>query len=114
MLKELPLFKTWDIPWYYVIGLIIGLILVIIPDFNKSYDFVFDVVGINLLVVFGILYTIIGFAVLWGIFDRFKMPVSWRVLIIILVSFFSMFLIIIPILGIIDIWLNFRKLERHY
>ncbi len=114
MLKELPLFKTWDIPWYYVIGLIIGLILVIIPDFNKSYDFVFDVIGINLLVVFGILYTIIGFAVLWGIFDRFKMPVSWRVLIIILVSFFSMFLIIIPILGIIDIWLNFRKLERHY
>ena len=48
MLKELPLFKTWDIPWYYVIGLIIGLILVIIPDFNKSYDFVFDVIGINL------------------------------------------------------------------
>jgi len=114
LLKELPLFKTWDIHWYYVIGLIFGFIFVIIPDFNKSYDFVFDAIGINFLVVFGILYTVIGFAVLWGIFDRFKISISWRVLIIILISFFSVFLLIIPILGIIDIWFNFRKLERHY
>ncbi|HAX18307.1 MAG TPA: hypothetical protein DCY00_06910 [Actinobacteria bacterium] len=68
--------------------------------------------GINLLIIFGLIYTVTGFAVLWGIFDNFKMAYLWRILIIIAISFFIVLLIIIPIIGILDIWINFRKLER--
>lgn len=113
VLRGIPLFKTWDIPWHFIFGFIAGLILVVIPNFDARFDFAFDAVGINLLIVFGLLYTVIGFAVLWGIFDNFKIAYVWRILIIIAISFFIILLIIIPIIGILDIWINFRKLERH-
>jgi uncharacterized protein YybS (DUF2232 family) len=112
ILKGLPLFKTWDAPWYLVSGLIIGLIFVIIPHFNPVYDIAFDTVGINLLVIFGLLYTALGFSVLWSIFDKLHTSTLWRVLIILILSFFLILIIVIPIMGIIDVWANLRKLER--
>ena len=112
VLRGIPLFKTWDMQWYFIFGFIIGLILVLIPNFDVRFDFIFDAVGINLLIIFGLIYTVTGFAVLWGIFDNFKMAYLWRILIIIAISFFIVLLIIIPIIGILDIWINFRKLER--
>lgn len=112
VLRGIPLFKTWDIPWYFIFGFIIGLILAVIPNFDARFDFLFDAVGINLLIIFGFSYTVTGFAVLWWIFDKFKIAYVWRILIIIATSFFIILLIIIPIIGILDIWVNFRKLER--
>lgn len=113
VLKSIPQFKTWDLPWFYVSGIIIGLILVVIPHFNPVYDFVFDAVGINFLIIFGLFYTALGFSVLWGIFDKFNISSIWRVLIILIISFFLVLIVIIPVMGILDVWINFRKLERH-
>lgn len=112
VLKSMPEFKTWDAPWYLVSGLILGLVLVLIPQFNPIYDLVFDAAGINLLIIFGLLYTVLGFSVLWSIFDKFHTAMLWRVLIILMISFFVILIIVIPIMGIIDVWANFRKLER--
>lgn len=113
ILRGLPLFQTWDLPWGFVSGIILGLILIMIPHFNKYYNFIFNVVGINLLIIFGLIYSILGFSVLWGIFDKFHVLILWRILIIILISFFPILIILIPVIGIIDVWANFRKLERH-
>ncbi len=112
VLKSMPVFKTWDSPWYLVSGLITGLIFVVIPQFNPVYDLAFDAVGINLLIIFGLLYTILGFCVLWSMFDKLHMAILWRVLIILAISFFVILIIIIPVIGIVDVWANFRKLER--
>lgn len=112
ILKGMPLFKTWDAPWYLVSGLIIGLIFVVIPHFNPVYDIAFDAVGINLLIIFGLLYTALGFSVLWSMFDKLHTSMLWRVLIILILSFFLILIIVIPIMGIIDVWANLRKLER--
>jgi len=112
VLKSMPLFKAWDIPWYMISGLIIGLVFVIIPSFNAAYDFAFYAAGINLLIVFGLLYTALGFSILWSIFDRLHTSTLWRVLIILMICFFLILIIVIPIMGIIDVWANFRKLER--
>lgn len=112
VLKGMPLFKAWDVPWYLVSGLIIGLVLVVVPHFSQVYDFAFDAMGINLLIVFGLLYTVLGLSVLWSIFDKMHTPSLWRVLIILMLSFFLILIIVIPIMGIIDVWANFRKLER--
>jgi uncharacterized protein YybS (DUF2232 family) len=112
ILKSMPLFKAWDAPWYMVSGLIIGLVFVLIPHFNKAYDFAFDAAGINILILFGLLYTVLGFSVLWSMFDKLHTSTLWRVLIILMLSFFLILIIIIPIMGIIDVWANFRKLER--
>ena len=112
ILKNMPLFKTWDAPWYLVAGFIIGLIFVVIPQFNPMYDLAFDAVGINLLIIFGLLYTVLGFSVLWSIFDKLHTAILWRILIILSISFFVVLIIVIPVIGIIDVWANFRKLDR--
>ena len=106
-------FKEWDLPWYYCWGAIIGLILVIIPSIGNNFDMIIDIAGFNLLVIFGLLYLILGISVLWGIFERFRVTIILRVIIlIILVLFLGFAIFILPFLGLIDIWINFRRLKR--
>jgi uncharacterized protein YybS (DUF2232 family) len=106
-------FKEWDIPWYYCWGAITGLALVLIPSQGSSVDLIIDIAGFNLLAVFGFIYLVLGTAVLWGIFERFKISIMLRVIILIILGLFIGFTIfILPFLGLIDIWANFRKLKR--
>jgi uncharacterized protein YybS (DUF2232 family) len=106
-------FKEWDLPWYCCWGVIIGLVLVLIPTTGNSVDMIIDIAGFNLLAVFGFLYLALGIAVLWGILERFKVSIMFRVIILIIVGLFIGFTIfILPFLGLIDIWANFRRLKR--
>ena len=111
-LESLPSFKDWDLSWYYCWGVIIGIILVIIPKFNPVYDGIIDATGYNLIIIFGFLYVALGAAVLWGLFEKFKLRVLIRVIIIIVMFFLLGFGVFLPLLGLIDIWANFRKLVR--
>lgn len=106
-------FKKWDLPWYYCWGAITGLALVLIPSQGSSIDLIIDIAGFNMLAVFGFMYLVLGTAVLWGIFERFKISIMLRVIILIIAGLFIGFTIfILPFLGLIDIWANFRKLKR--
>jgi len=106
-------FKEWDLPWYYCWGAIIGLVLVLIPSTGSNIDLIIDIAGFNLIVVFGLLYLVLGISVLWGIFERFKVSIILRIIILVIVGLFIGFTIfILPFLGLIDIWVNFRKLKR--
>jgi len=114
-------FIKWDLSWYFVWGIIIGLVLVLIPDIGSSIDggggtidIAADILGYNLIIIFGMLYTVLGISVLWGIFVRFKTRLVIRVMMgIFLLFFFGFAIIIFPALGLIDIWANFRKLKRN-
>lgn len=112
-IKPLPAFKDWDIGWYYCWGVIVGLVLVLIPPFNQDMDVLIDVIGFNLLIVFGFVYSVLGASVIWGIFNRFKISVLWRFIIFILFGLSIGFILVLPIMGLLDIWINFRKLDRH-
>ena len=106
-------FKEWDLPWYYCWGAIIGLVLVLIPSTGSNIDLIIDIAGFNLIAVFGLLYLVLGISVLWGIFERFKVSIILRIIILVIVGLFIGFTIfILPFLGLIDIWVNFRKLKR--
>jgi hypothetical protein len=119
-IEKFKQFTGWDVPWYYIWGIIAGLLLVLIPGIGgaavgsgSAFGSLADILGYNLLVIFGMLYMVLGISVLWGIFERFKIGFLFRILIIIFLWFFFGFaLIIFPVLGIIDIWANFRKLKR--
>jgi uncharacterized protein YybS (DUF2232 family) len=119
-IKPFKPFIAWDLPWYYVWGIIIGLILVLIPEMGETVDGskaladqAADVIGFNLVIVFGFLYAVLGISVLWGIFARFRLGLLARVVIIaILWFFFAAALFVFPLLGLIDIWANFRRLKR--
>jgi hypothetical protein len=99
---------------------ILGLILVLIPEIGGNIDGspalidrAADVLGFNLIIIFGSLYAVLGISVLWGIFARFKLGLLIRVIIIaVLWFFFGIALLVFPLMGLIDIWANFRKLKR--
>lgn len=66
-LKGLPSFKDWDLRWHYCWGVIAGIILLIIPKFDLTYDRIIDAVGYNIIIVFGALYLLLGAAVVWSL-----------------------------------------------
>jgi len=106
-------FKKWDIPWYWCWGAILGLILVLVPSTGRYLDKIADIAGFNLIIVFGLLYLVLGISVLWGIFERFKITFVWRVFFLIILGlFFGFAALILPFLGLMDIWINFRRLKR--
>jgi hypothetical protein len=55
---------------------------------------------------------VLGTAVLWGLFDKFKVRISVRVIIIVVMFLLFGFGAVLPVVGLIDIWANFRKLVR--
>jgi hypothetical protein len=74
---------------------------------------VIDIVGYNLIIIFGFLYLVLGISVLFGIFTRLKVGIVWRILIFASLWFFFGFaLIVFPLLGLIDIWADLRKLKK--
>ncbi len=111
-IKQLPNLKYWDLPWYLCLGIIAGIILVIIPRFGTSFNNIIVISGYSLIIIFGILYLILGIAVIWGIFGRFNTQNSLRYIILALIVFIPGLMLLLPLLGLIDIWANFRKLNR--
>jgi uncharacterized protein YybS (DUF2232 family) len=112
-IKPFLSFNELDLPWYYCWGAILGLALVLVPSTGQNFDKLVDVIGFNLIITFGLLYLVLGISVLWGILERFKVPFIWRISIFIILGlFFGFAILILPFLGLIDIWVNFRRLKR--
>ena len=111
-LNLLPKFKEWDISWYWCWGIILGIILVIIPQMNSWYDVLIDVIGYNLIIIFGSLYLVLGASTLWGLFERFNLIAFWRYFILFVIILTPGFILFLPVIGLVDIWANLRKLNR--
>lgn len=112
-IKPFLSFNKLDLPWYYCWGAILGLVLVLVPSTGQNFDKLVNIIGFNLIIIFGLLYLVLGISVLWGILERFKVPFIWRISIFIMLGLFLGFaILILPFLGLIDIWVNFRRLKR--
>ncbi|MGM0365407.1 MAG: DUF2232 domain-containing protein [Actinomycetota bacterium] len=111
-LKKLPPFKSWDLPWYFVWGIILGVIFILLPTFFEMEGTVFYALGANLIIMFGSLYFVLGIAVIWGLFDRFNVQLIWRITVFVVLALFFGLVIIVPVLGLLDIWVNLRRLKR--
>lgn len=112
-IKPFTPFKNWDVPWYYCWGAILSLVLILIPYGGQNISKILDIAGFNLLAVFGPMYFILGISVVWGLMEKFKVPPVWKIIIFIIMGLFSGFtVLIIPFMGLIDVWVNFRRLKR--
>ncbi len=111
-LKKLPPLGAWDLPWYFVWGIIAGAICLLVPTFIEMDGTAFYALGANLIIIFGFAYFILGISVLWGLFARFKVPMLWRIVLLIVLNLFFGLILLIPLLGLLDIWINMRRLKR--
>ncbi|MEJ2093415.1 MAG: DUF2232 domain-containing protein [Syntrophobacterales bacterium] len=68
-------------------------------------------VGLNLLLIMGFMYFCQGMAVMAGLFERYQVPWFLRGLGYVL-AFMNILMIVVMILGLTDLWLDFRKLQK--
>jgi len=66
--------------------------------------------GLNLVLVLGFIYFCQGMAVISALLQRFNLPWVLRTLVYIL-AFMNPLLIVVMILGLTDLWLDFRRLQ---
>jgi uncharacterized protein YybS (DUF2232 family) len=98
-------FGTWHAPDTWVWGLIAALSLFLIPDETAK------ITGWNLLVIFAALYLVQGVALL-DYFLKEKMHVQAVIRILIHSIILSLpSILFVVVIGIIDIWADFRKLR---
>jgi hypothetical protein len=94
---------------YYLVsafGLIVGGVVILVSPPNTWME----MVGDNLLVLFLAVYTFAGLTITSFYFKKWRFPVVARVLSYALL--FELTFNAVCILGIMDIWLDFRKLKK--
>lgn len=105
-----PAFKDWQLPWYFAWGYILGLAGTSFSGYLGSFSTIGRAAGINLLLVFNLLFMVQGFSIVYFYMDKFRMR-SWM-----RAAGIGMFVAIplasqvIAWFGLLDVWLNFRKL----
>ena len=96
-------FAGWHAPDAWVWGLISTLALMVMPSHTVR------LVGLNLIVLFFVVYTIQGMALLEYLLKRVSIPALARGFILALILPFL--IVFITALGVVDIWADFRKVR---
>jgi uncharacterized protein YybS (DUF2232 family) len=98
-----PPFPDWRLPEKLVAIVIISGIFMLMPGgFLQS-------IGFNLALLAGTLYLFQGLAVLTTLLNKWQVPLSLRILIFLLVFLQAFGIIILAVLGLADVWVDFRK-----
>jgi uncharacterized protein YybS (DUF2232 family) len=106
---ELKPFSKWRLSWHYGWGYVAGLILASIGQV-AAVPLVSNI-GTNVISVFGMIFLVQGVAVAWYFFDKYKLlPIAkWLIMIFIVLN--PTLLQILSWAGVLDAWLDFRKLS---
>lgn len=100
-----PPYNQWQLPDRLVWGIIgAGLLILVGRGFIRD-------LGTNLALVMGLLYFFQGLAVVIFLLDRWKVPGYLRMVMYIILIVQSYGLLLLAMLGLADVWLDFRKLQ---
>lgn len=100
-----PEYKFWTLPEKLVWILIVSAILVVLPlEPGKT-------IGLNVLMVSGLLYCFQGIAIMLFYFSKWSVPLFLRTLIYVLLFFQTFGIILLGILGVVDVWTDIRRLD---
>ncbi|NLJ80417.1 MAG: DUF2232 domain-containing protein [Firmicutes bacterium] len=108
----IPPFTRWRIPSFYTLFLLIGLLLARLGDKFLAPDF-FQIIGLNLYLVFFPVYLVLGAAIVWYYFQTKNVPKFLRILFVfLLLSGMQLLVLSVVFLGILDGVFDFRKLKQ--
>ncbi|MCF8057143.1 MAG: YybS family protein [Desulfocapsa sp.] len=100
-----PEYRFWTLPERLVWAVIISVILVLLPmEPGRT-------IGMNILLVTGLLYCFQGIAIMLFFFYKWSVPVFLRTLIYVILFFQSFGVIFLAILGVADVWADMRRLD---
>ena len=105
--EPFPAFKDWtfdwNLVWLYIIGWVLYFLIGGIEGLPGAK--IIQILGANCFIMSNILYLIIGFSLLFFMYDKYKIGFVPRVGLSIIALMFSQFMIW---LGLIDVWAEFR------
>lgn len=101
---DLPL-SQWALPEWLIFGMLGAGFMLLIPVAALRY------LGLNLLLILTVLYFCQGVAVVAAWFKRLGLPRALR-LVGYLLTFLNPLFFLIIILGVLDLWLDFRRLHQ--
>ncbi len=99
-LSPWPDFRQWRLPEklvWFLIGAGFGFLLPV-PGIQ--------VVSLNLILIFGLIYCLQGLAVLSFLMNRWEVPILFQVIVFGLILLQTYSIIFLTLLGLIDIWFN--------
>jgi len=112
-LQAIPPFRTWQLPWYSVWGIIAGLGLALAGDFWGQSLLV--AIGQNIIYVYLPILLVTGLSV--AVYYYYKVPISatWKMLLV-FVALINLPLTVIALilLGTFDPLFNYRKLTLRW
>lgn len=97
-------YRYWQLPEKLIWAAILMGILTLLPTDLRA-------VGINILILLGIIYCFQGLAILVFFMNKWKVPLLLRSFFYVMIIFQSLGTLILLFVGIADIWLDFRKLK---
>lgn len=106
----IPPFVKWQIPPYYSLFLLGGLLLAKAAEVFLLPPLI-QVVGLNLYLIFFPVYLILGAAVVWYYFQKNKVSRFLRILFVFLIFILEPLVLILVFLGVLDGFFDFRKLH---
>ncbi len=96
-------FKFWSLPEALIWLLIGGTLFTFVPSG------VLPILGINIVLILGTLYFFQGLAVVASLLGKWSIPKPIKFLIFFVITIQAYGIILLALLGIADIWFNFRK-----
>lgn len=105
-------FWKFDIAFGVLIPVIAGIVCLIVSSAAGDHSAIVQQVGVNLLMCARVLLVIQGLAVLAGVMQRMNWSTVIKALVIAVFLFMEMSFLVLALIGLVDLWINFRKLPR--
>ena len=100
-----PEYRFWTLPERLVWAVISSVILVLLPmEPGRT-------IGMNILLVTGLLYCFQGIAIMLFFFYKWSVPVFLRTVIYVILFFQSFGVVLLAVLGVVDVWADVRRLN---
>lgn len=108
---SIPPFRHWRLPWYFIWGVIAGLVLWLLGDYWELS--LLKTAGQNVLYIYFPFVIIIGCAVVIYFAARWKIPTPLKIMLgIIALLYLPYTLMVVTLLGLFDMVFNYRKLSE--
>jgi len=104
--------KKLQVPWFFSWGYLVGLAASFFHRSLGAYSEIVLTMGINLLLVFGMIFLIQGFAIALYFLDKHKLSFGVKTVILLLTVFIQITFQGLTWLGLFDTWFNYRKIPQ--
>ena len=108
--SELPMFRHWQIPWYFIWGVIVGLAFLLYGDF-VGWE-AGEIIGRNIIFMLSPILLVQGLAVFVFYYYKWELsPLLKVLLLVIIVLGFPYAIMILLVTGLFDPLFNYRRLD---